>query len=94
MVLAVRADGKKVKPRIIFKGTPFTPGKTRKGNPTKPSPNSLSYQLLPANWTKFGYPTAGIGLGAQKASWCDATQTNLWFTEEFMRRPDTCGFSC
>ncbi|CAM9303213.1 unnamed protein product, partial [Hapterophycus canaliculatus] len=75
VVLAVRGDGQKVKPRIIYKGSP------------------LSYHHLPANRTKYGYPPAGIGLGVQKSSWCDARQTDIWLTEEFMRRPDATGFS-
>ncbi|CAM9724160.1 unnamed protein product, partial [Hapterophycus canaliculatus] len=69
VVLAVRGDGRKIKPRIIYKGSPFIPGKTN------------------------GYPAAGIGLGVQNASWCDARQTDLWLTEEFMRRADASGFS-
>lgn len=93
VVLAVRGDGQKVKPRIIYKGSPFIPGKTRSGKPTKPATSSLSYHHLPANRTKYGYPAAGIGLGVQKSSWCDARQTDIWLTEEFMRRPDASGFS-
>ncbi|CAN0267204.1 unnamed protein product [Pylaiella littoralis] len=93
VVLSVRGDGEKVKPRIIYKGTPFVSKKTKKGASTKPGKNTLTYQHMPANRTQFDYPAGGVGLGVQKASWCDTTQTDAWLTEEFMRRPGASGFS-
>ncbi|CAN0151672.1 unnamed protein product, partial [Pylaiella littoralis] len=87
VVLAVRGDGQKVRPRIIYKGNPFVGGTNKSGSAKKPGKNSLSYEHLPDKRTSFGYPAGGISLGVQKSSWCDGTQSDEWVTQDFMRRP-------
>ena len=87
VVLTVRGDGQKVRPRIIYKGTPFVQGTNKSGTAKKPGKNSISYEHLPEKRTSFGYPAGGISLGVQKSSWCDGVQSDGWVTQDFMRRP-------
>ncbi|CAB1103029.1 unnamed protein product [Ectocarpus sp. CCAP 1310/34] len=69
LVLAVMADGKKVSPRIIFKGTPFIPPTVSgKGKSTLPRKNSVTWEIHPANRAKHGYPPNGMSVGVQEKS--------------------------
>eukprot|EP00903_Cladosiphon_okamuranus_P013282 g12382.t1 len=74
VVLPARADGGRVKRRIIYTGFPFVPRTDASGKPKKPGKNSLSFGHLPAQRRKFGYQAGGISLGVQKSSWCDDVQ--------------------
>ncbi|CAN0391161.1 unnamed protein product, partial [Pylaiella littoralis] len=47
VVLTVRGDGQKMRPRIIYKGSPFVGGTKNPGAPKKPGKNSISYEHLP-----------------------------------------------
>lgn len=93
VVLAVRGDSGKVKPRIIYEGVPFVGGINKSGGAKKQRKNSLLYEHLPSQRTKFGYPAGSVSLGVQKSSWCDNIQCDEWITEDFMRHPEYTPFN-
>ncbi|CAB1121343.1 unnamed protein product [Ectocarpus sp. CCAP 1310/34] len=81
LVLAVMADGKKVSPRNIFKGTPFfPPTMSGKGKSTLPRKNSVAWEIHPANRAKHGYPANGMSFGVQEKSWSDQRECNGWIS--------------
>eukprot|EP00903_Cladosiphon_okamuranus_P022567 g20762.t1 len=89
LVLAVMADGKKVSPRIIFKGTPFIPPTVRgTGKNTQPWKNSVAWEILPANRAKHGHPANGMSFGVQEKSWSDQRECNGWISGSWKLRPN------
>ncbi|CAN0232833.1 unnamed protein product, partial [Pylaiella littoralis] len=50
VVLTVRGDGQKVRPRIIYKGSPFVGGTKKSGAPKKPGKNSISLEVQKSSW--------------------------------------------
>eukprot|EP00903_Cladosiphon_okamuranus_P014547 g13494.t1 len=89
LVLAVMADGEKVSPRIIFKGTPFIPPAVRgKGKNTLPRKNSVAWEILPANRAKHGHPDNGMSFGVQERSWSNQRECNGWISGSWKLRPN------